>query len=68
MKTCKVTLLAATSAFALSFLTTGCQHTLYKSETQKVRSNGTVETKEKTIKENPDGTLTRTEEKRTTSP
>jgi len=68
MKTRNLTLLAATSAFALSLLTTGCQNTLYKSETQKVKSNGAVETKQRTITENPDGTITRTDEKTTTNP
>jgi hypothetical protein len=68
MKTRNLTLLTATSAFALALLTTGCQNTLYKSETQKVKSNGTVETKQRTITENPDGTITRTDEKKTTNP
>lgn len=68
MKTRNLRLAMMTSAFALSLLTTGCQKTLYKSETQKVRTGGTVETKETTVTENPDGTITRTDEKRTTKP
>jgi hypothetical protein len=68
MKTRNLTLLAAPLAFALSLLTTGCQNTLYRSETQKVKSSGAVETRERTITENPDGSITRTDEKRTTNP
>ena len=71
MKTQKIALLAATAALALSFLTTGCDRTVSKTESEKVRSNGTVEKKEKTVTESPDGTVTKkTEEieKRTNSP
>ena len=68
MKTRNLTLLTTTLAFAVSLLTTGCQNTLYKSETQKVKPSGAVETRERTITENPDGTITRTDEKKTTNP
>lgn len=68
MRACKVTLLAVMSAFAVSLLTTGCAHTVSQTETTKVRSNGTVERRERTITESPDGTVTRTEEKRITNP
>jgi len=68
MKTHKIALLAATSALALSFLTTGCDRTISKTESEKVKSDGTVESKEKTVTESPDGTVTRKEEKKTTTP
>ena len=68
MKTCKITLLAVTSAFALSLLTTGCDRTVSHTESEKVKSDGTVESKEKTVTESPDGTVKKEEEKKTTPP
>jgi len=68
MKTCKLTLLAATAAMALSFLTAGCDRTISSSESEKVKSDGTVEKKEKSVTESPDGTVTKTEEKKKTTP
>jgi hypothetical protein len=68
MKTRRIALLAATSALALSFLTAGCDRTVSRSESEKVKSDGTVEKKEKSVTESPDGTVTKKEEKKTTSP
>ena len=68
MKTCKITVLALTTAFALSFLTTGCERTGSSTETEKVKSDGTVEKKEKTITEQPDGTIKKEEKKTTENP
>jgi hypothetical protein len=68
MKTSKFVLWTATSALALSFLTTGCERTLSRTESEKVKSDGTVETKEKSVTESPDGTVTKKEEKKTTPP
>jgi hypothetical protein len=68
MKTYKHALLAVTSAFALSFLTTGCDRTVSHSESEKVKSDGSVESKEKTVTESPDGTVTKEEEKKSTPP
>jgi hypothetical protein len=68
MKIHKIALLAATSALALSFLTTGCDRTISRTESEKVKSDGTVEKKEKSVTESPDGTVTRKEEKKTTAP
>ena len=68
MKTCKIALLAATSALALSFLTTGCDRTISKTESEKVKSDGTVETKEKSVTVSPDGTTNKTEIKKKTTP
>ncbi len=67
MKTCKMALWAATSALAL-FLTTGCDRTVSRTETEKVKKDGSVETKEKTVTESPDGTIKKEEEKKTTPP
>ena len=68
MKTIKLALLAATSALALSIMTTGCDRTVSKSESEKVKSDGTVEKTEKSVTESPDGTVTKKEEKKTTTP
>ena len=56
------------SALALSFLTVGCDRTISSSESTKVKSDGTVESKEKTVTEKPDGTITKTEKKSTDKP
>ena len=68
MKTYKNALLAVTSAFALSFLTTGCDRTVSHSESEKVKNDGSVESKEKTVTESSDGTVKKEEEKKTTPP
>ena len=64
----KLVTLAAMSALGLSFLTVGCGHTLSRTEETKVSSDGSVKTREKTVTENPDGTITKTETKKTSSP
>ena len=53
---------------ALSVLTVGCERTISQTESTKVKSDGTVESKEKKITENPDGTVTKTERKTTDKP
>ena len=69
MKTSKLTLLAAATACALACLTSGCDKTVSKTESEKVTSDGTVETKEKAVTVSPDGTTNKTEvEKKTTPP
>jgi len=64
----KLITLAAMSALALSFLTVGCERTVSKTDETKVKNDGTVETKEKKVTENPDGTVTKTEKKTTDKP
>jgi hypothetical protein len=56
------------SALGLSFLTVGCERTVSQTEETKVKSDGTVESKEKKVTENPDGTVTKTETKKTEKP
>jgi hypothetical protein len=68
MKTSKSTLLATATAFGLACLTSGCDRTVSQSESEKVKSDGTVETKEKAVTVSPDGTTNKTEEKKTTPP
>ena len=64
----KLITLAAMTALGLSFLTVGCERTVSKTEDTKVKSDGTVESKEKKVTENPDGTVTKTETKKTDKP
>lgn len=64
----KLVLLAAMSALSLSFLMTGCERTVSQTEETKVKNDGTVESKEKKVTENPDGTVTKTEKKTTDKP
>ena len=68
MKTQKIALLLATSAFALSLLTTGCDRTVSHTESEKVKSDGTVEKKEKTVTESSDGTIKKVEKKSVDKP
>ena len=55
-------------ALGLSLLITGCERTISKTEETHVSSDGTVKTKDKTVTENPDGTINRTETKKTEKP
>ena len=64
----KLITLATMAALGLSFLTVGCAHTISRTEQTRVRSNGTVESKEQKVTESPDGTITRTETKRIDRP
>ena len=57
----------ATSALALSFLLVGCDRQVSHTESSSVSSDGTVKSKEKTVTQAPDGTVTKTEESKTTS-
>jgi hypothetical protein len=59
---------AAIPALGLSLLTVGCDRTVSKTEDTHVSSDGTVKTKDKTVTEHPDGTVTKTETKQTTAP
>ena len=58
----------ATSAVALTLLLVGCAHEVSHSKKSSVSSNGTVKSTEKIVTESPDGTLTKTEESKKTSP
>jgi hypothetical protein len=64
----KLITFASMLALAASFLTTGCERTVSQTDETKVKDNGTVETKEKKVTENPDGTVTKTEKKTTDKP
>jgi hypothetical protein len=64
----KIAMLAATSVLAFSSLLVGCDRTVSKTESSSVSSDGTVKSKEKTVTEKADGTVTKTEETKKTSP
>ena len=69
MKSSKITLLAAATVCALACLISGCDRTVSKTESEKVKSDGSVETKEKSVTVSPDGTTNKVEiEKKTTPP
>ena len=68
MKSCKAVIWKGTSALALSFLLVGCAHEISHTKTSKVSSDGSVKTKEKTVTQSSDGTVTRTEESKSTKP
>jgi hypothetical protein len=56
-----------TSALALSFLPVGCDKEVSHSKSASECSHGTAKSKEKTVAESPDGTITtRKEEHKTT--
>jgi hypothetical protein len=68
MKTGKIALKATISALALSVLTIACDRTISETESEKVKSDGTVEKKEKRVTESPDGTIKKEEKKSTERP
>jgi len=57
----------ATSGLALSFLLVGCAHEVSHTKQSSVSSNGTVKSKEKTVTQSMDGTVTTTEESKKTT-
>jgi len=68
MKNCMTVICAATSAVALSFLLVGCAREVSHTESSSVSSDGTVKSKEKTVTQASDGTVTKTEASKSTAP
>ena len=64
----KLIMLSAMSVLGLSLLTAGCARTISRTEETRVSGNGTVSTKEKTVIQNPDGTISQTETRKTSRP
>ena len=64
----KIGLWAAMAIVAVSSLVVGCNRTVSRTEETRVRSDGSTKTKETTVKENSDGTVTKREETKRTSP
>ncbi len=57
------------TTFAVSVLVIGCDRQVSSETKTSVSSDGTVKTKEKTVTQAPDGTVTKTEaDKKTTPP
>ncbi|HLH52817.1 MAG TPA: hypothetical protein VKY92_04300 [Verrucomicrobiae bacterium] len=68
MKNRKLIIFSASSACAISLLVAGCAREISHTETSKVKNDGTVNTKEKTVTQSSDGTITKTEQSKTTRP
>ena len=68
MKTCMVVICTATSALALSFMLVGCDREVSNTKDTSVNSDGAVKSKEKTVTKGSDGTVTKTEETKKTTP
>ena len=68
MKNHKIVTCVAMSALALSFLLVGCDRQVSSEKTSDVSKDGTVKTKEKTVTKSSDGTETKTEESKKTTP
>ncbi len=64
----KLVSLVAMSILGFSFLTGGCARTISKTEETHVSRTGTVSTKERTVIQNPDGTISQTETRKTSRP
>ncbi len=56
------------STLAVSLLLVGCDRQVSSETKSSVSSDGTVKTKDKTVTQSPDGTVTKTEETKKTSP
>jgi hypothetical protein len=64
----KIGLGATMAIVAVSSLLVGCDRTVSRTEKTEVRSDGTVKSKDTKVTESPDGTVTKTEETKKTSP
>ncbi len=56
------------SALGLSFLVVGCDRQVSSEKTTAVSRDGTVKSKETTVNKSSDGTVTKTEESKKTTP
>ena len=68
IKNLKAVIRGGTLALALSSLLVGCAREISHTETSKVNNDGSVRTKEKTVSQSSDGTVTKTEESKSTKP
>ena len=58
----------ATAALTLPFLLVGCDREVSHTESTSVKGDGTVKSTEKTVTQSKDGTVTKTEESKKTTP
>jgi hypothetical protein len=63
-----VVICVAMAALTLPLLVVGCAHEVSHTESSRISSDGTVKSKEKTVTQSRDGTVTTTEESKKTSP
>jgi hypothetical protein len=63
-----VVVCVATAALALSLMLVGCDREVSRTESSSVSSDGSVKSKEKTVTQSKDGTVTKTEESKKTTP
>jgi len=63
-----ISIVGTAAALLLTFFLVGCDRTISKTESSSVSSDGTVKSKEKTVTQSPDGTVTKTEENKKTAP
>jgi hypothetical protein len=68
MKNRNVVRCLAAAVLALSFLSVGCDRQVSKSKRTSVDRDGTVKSQEKVVTQSADGTVTKTEESKTTEP
>jgi hypothetical protein len=68
MKNRLIVTCAAMPVLALSLLLVGCDREVSSTKSSSVSDDGTVKSKEKTVTQSPDGTVTRTEESKKTTP
>jgi hypothetical protein len=68
MKNRNVVRCLAAAVLALSFLSVGCDRQVSKSKRTSVDRDGTVKSQEKFVTQSADGTVTKTEESKTTEP
>jgi hypothetical protein len=68
MKTLTRTCMTSAVALGLACLLTGCDREVSHTEKTTVKSDGTVQKKETTVKQAPDGTVTKEESEKTARP
>jgi uncharacterized lipoprotein NlpE involved in copper resistance len=68
MKKYMLVIFVAMFALALTFTLVGCDRKVSETKSRSVSSDGTVRSKEKTVTQSPDGTVTKTEESKKTTP
>jgi hypothetical protein len=64
----KLATFGAAAIMGFSLLMTGCDRDVSKTEDVKVRDDGSVKSKETTVTEHPDGSVSKTEKKTDTKP
>ncbi len=66
MKNHYLKIAALSAVIATPFFTTGCERTISKDEKTTTHDDGSTTTKEKTVTQEPDGTIKKTDETKKT--